>query len=47
LPQRLVLVLPMRIHSISIWWMNLGHPGVCRSHPATGGAYARGNSLPQ
>ncbi|EKD37634.1 MAG: NmrA family protein, partial [uncultured bacterium] len=26
LPQRLVLVLPMRIHRISIWWMNLVTP---------------------
>jgi len=26
LPRRLVLVLPMRIHQISIWWMNLVTP---------------------
>ena len=26
LPQRLVVVLPMRIHQISIWWMNLVTP---------------------
>ena len=26
LPQRLVLVLPLRIHRISIWWMNLVTP---------------------
>jgi uncharacterized protein YbjT (DUF2867 family) len=26
LPQRLVLVLPLRIHQISIWWMNLVTP---------------------